>query len=85
MREVINSPLAVLASVSMPFTGATVFVDGNRFPLPAQTAGAAEIICRSPRLSPRELGPALEGDNGDGVEVLLHALLREGFLYPADD
>ncbi|CAN0418976.1 unnamed protein product [Laminaria digitata] len=65
--------------------GATLFVDGNAYPLPENLSFAASLICDSPRLSPRELGPALEGEHGAGVETLLHSLLKEGYLYPADD
>lgn len=48
-------------------------------------AFAAALVCDSQRLSPRELGPALVGEQGEGVETLLHSLLKEGYLYPADD
>lgn len=65
--------------------GATLFVDGNAYPLPENLSFAASLICDSPRLSPRELGPPLEGEHGAGVETLLHSLLKEGYLYPADD
>lgn len=65
--------------------GATLFVDGAEFPLPEEVVFAAALICDSPRLSPRDLGPSLEGEQGEGVEALLHSLLKEGYLYPADD
>ncbi|CAM9223205.1 unnamed protein product, partial [Hapterophycus canaliculatus] len=51
-----------------PEEGATVFVDGNEFPLSKETAFAASLVCDSPRLSPRDLGPALDGEQGEGVE-----------------
>lgn len=60
-------------------------MDGNEFPLSKDTAFAAALVCDSPRLSPRDLGPALVGEQGEGVEALLHSLFREGYLYPADD
>lgn len=60
-------------------------MDGNGFPLPGKMDFAAGLVCKSPRLSPRELGPALEGQQGEGVAELLHLLLRDGYLYPADD
>ena len=66
-------------------TGATLFVDGTEFPVPQEVAFAAALVCDSPRLSQRELGPALVGEQGEGVEALLHSLLKEGYLYPADD
>ncbi|CAB1099265.1 unnamed protein product [Ectocarpus sp. CCAP 1310/34] len=65
--------------------GATLFVDGTDFPVPQEMAFAAALVCDSQRLSPRELGPALLGEQGEGVETLLHSLLKEGYLYPADD
>ncbi|CAM9668360.1 unnamed protein product [Ectocarpus sp. 13 AM-2016] len=68
-----------------PGQGATLFVDGTDFPVPQEMAFAAALVCDSPRLSPRELGPALVGEQGEGVETLLHSLLKEGYLYPADD
>lgn len=45
----------------------------------------AGLLCAAPRLTPRELGPALDGENGQGAADLLHSLLTEGYLYPADD
>lgn len=60
-------------------------MDGNGFPLPGKMAFAAGLVCKSPRLSPRELGPSLEEEHREGVAELLHLLLREGYLYPADD
>ncbi|CAM9270904.1 unnamed protein product [Ascophyllum nodosum] len=65
--------------------GTTLFVDGNVFPLPARRAFMASLICKSSRLSPQDLGPALEGEHGTEVGELLHLLLRGGFIYPADD
>lgn len=65
--------------------GATLFVDGTEFPLTKETAFAAALVCDSPRLSPRDLGPSLEGEHGGEIESLLHSLLKEGYLYPADD
>lgn len=60
-------------------------MDGTGFPLPEDIVPAGALICDSPRLSPRDLGPSLEGEHGKGVEALLHSLLKEGYLYPADD
>lgn len=60
-------------------------MDGSEFPLPEELTFAAAIVCGSPRLTPRDLGPPLEGEHGKGVETLLHSLLKEGYLYPADD
>lgn len=60
-------------------------MDGSEFPLREEVAFAAAILCDSPRLSPRDLGPILEGENGKGMEAILHSLLKEGYLYPADD
>lgn len=65
--------------------GCTLFVDGTEFPLPKEIVFAAALVCDSPRLSPRDLGPSLEGEHGKEIETLLHSLLREGYLYPADD
>lgn len=53
--------------------------------MPGEIVFAAALICDSPRLSPRALGPPLEGEHGQGVEALLHSLMKEGYLYPADD
>lgn len=60
-------------------------MDGNPFPLPQELAAFAGVLCAAPRLSPKTLGPALEGEEGGGAAELLHSLLKEGYLYPADD
>jgi len=65
--------------------GATLFVDGTEFALSKEIVFAAALVCDSPRLSPRDLGPSLEGEYGNEIETLLHSLLKEGCLYPADD
>lgn len=64
--------------------GTTLFVDGNAFELSSDVAFAGELLCKAPRMSARDLGPFLEGA-GEGLANLMHELLREGFLYPADD
>lgn len=60
-------------------------MDGNPFPLPQELADFAGVLCAAPRLSARALGPALEGEAGERAAELLHLLLKEGYLYPADD
>lgn len=77
-RSNCNAPYQLIA-------GATLFVDGTEFALSEEIVFAAALICDSSRLSPRDLGPSLEGEQGTGVEALLHSLLKEGYLYPADD
>lgn len=71
--------------VSSFHAGLTLFVDGNPFPLPNELAPLVGVLCAAPRLSPWDLGPSLEGENGEGATELLHLLLKEGYLYPADD
>lgn len=82
--SIILSPFLYRASF-FSFPGATLFVDGNSFPLSEEVAFAAGLLCKSTRLSPRDLGPALEGEQGKGVADLMHSLLKGGYLYPADD
>lgn len=60
-------------------------MDGNAFELSSDVAFAGELLCKAPRMSARDLGPFLEGAGGEGLATLMHQLLREGFLYPADD
>ncbi len=60
-------------------------MDGTEFPLPKEIVFAAALVCDSPRLSPRDLGASLEGEHGKEIETLFHSLLKEGYLYPADD
>lgn len=65
--------------------GSTLFIDGNPFHLPADMMFAAELMCKSSRMSCLDLGPMLEGPQGEKLSELMHELLREGYLYPADD
>lgn len=60
-------------------------MDGNPFPLADELAPLVRVLCAAPRLSPWDLGPYLEGESERGATELLHLLLKEGYLYPADD
>eukprot|EP00953_Heterococcus_sp_UTEX-ZZ885_P021142 11804-Heterococcus_DN1.PRE.3 len=65
--------------------GATLFIDGHRFPLPSNMSFAAALLCKSARLTPRDLQRQLTGIHGGELAQLIQQLLLANYMYSADD